>query len=579
MQPASLTGRQQQLGLLMGRSQPDVLEAARVAALLNGQSGSFSLQSGLGAAGLGSGVLAGLGGTSAGLNLSLGPLPQASQQAPQSSQLALPDQLALLSQFPHALLPPQQYSSADRDLQIGGLRNVGKTRSSDSRSSSAYASRHQAAEQRRRTRINERLELLRKLVPHAERANTACFLEEVIKYIEALKRRTLELESALEAATGKPVAKSLGPQGVVSGGASGPGGLEPATADSPRLPASGPAGSQQQQVSVPHPPSASGGGGATASPSPLAPPAPPALSTQQQSQQQQTSAQQQQGLDLLSGAAQAGGASAGAGSTASQHHSPQLQLASSVSSQLAHLLPGGVQGASAASQQAALGALFPHSGGALSLAAASGSLSLGGGAGGSAGALSLAQLTAGLHPHSLGGGSGGLLSNGQGHHHHHHHHTHHLTAAGASSHAAVTQQQLSDLQAMQVMHSLQQQHQQQQQQARAAAAAAAAHQHAHQHHPSSFHPTNNKAAFLHFNEDLFGGIKPELLGPSRSQLGGAAATTSTTPSTSLQLTSAHLPTDSNTMLQVETARKTLSGSPVSSEESGVPLKKRKVLLL
>ena len=33
---------------------------------------------------------------------------------------------------------------------------AGQTRSTDSRSSSAYASRHQAAEQRRRTRINER---------------------------------------------------------------------------------------------------------------------------------------------------------------------------------------------------------------------------------------------------------------------------------------------------------------------------------------------------------------------------------------------------------------------------------------
>lgn len=88
--------------------------------------------------------------------------------------------------------------------QGGGGAGGGKpTRSSDSRSSSAYASRHQAAEQRRRTRINERLELLRKMVPHAERANTACFLEEVIKYIDSLKRRTVELEAALGIKTGK----------------------------------------------------------------------------------------------------------------------------------------------------------------------------------------------------------------------------------------------------------------------------------------------------------------------------------------------------------------------------------------
>lgn len=39
-----------------------------------------------------------------------------------------------------------------------------------------------------------RLDLLRKIVPHAERANTACFLEEVIKYIDSLKRRNEDLE-------------------------------------------------------------------------------------------------------------------------------------------------------------------------------------------------------------------------------------------------------------------------------------------------------------------------------------------------------------------------------------------------
>lgn len=95
------------------------------------------------------------------------------------------------------LLQPKPISSEEQ--MPTGSRAGGRTRSSDSRSSSAYASRHQAAEQRRRTRINERLELLRKMVPHAERANTACFLEEVIKYIDTLKRRTTELESALQA--------------------------------------------------------------------------------------------------------------------------------------------------------------------------------------------------------------------------------------------------------------------------------------------------------------------------------------------------------------------------------------------
>lgn len=51
-----------------------------------------------------------------------------------------------------------------------------------------------------------RLDLLRKLVPHAERANTACFLEEVIKYIDSLKRRNSELEAQLASLKGSNAA-------------------------------------------------------------------------------------------------------------------------------------------------------------------------------------------------------------------------------------------------------------------------------------------------------------------------------------------------------------------------------------
>jgi len=40
---------------------------------------------------------------------------------------------------------------------------------------------------------------LRQVVPHAERANTAAFLEEVINYIQKLQHRIQELESGLPA--------------------------------------------------------------------------------------------------------------------------------------------------------------------------------------------------------------------------------------------------------------------------------------------------------------------------------------------------------------------------------------------
>ena len=44
-----------------------------------------------------------------------------------------------------------------------------------------------------------RLDRLRQVVPHAERANTAAFLEEVINYIQKLQQRIQELESNLPA--------------------------------------------------------------------------------------------------------------------------------------------------------------------------------------------------------------------------------------------------------------------------------------------------------------------------------------------------------------------------------------------
>ena len=47
------------------------------------------------------------------------------------------------------------------------------------------------------TRTLCRLDNLRKVVPHAERANTASFLEETRQYVLALQARVRELEAQL----------------------------------------------------------------------------------------------------------------------------------------------------------------------------------------------------------------------------------------------------------------------------------------------------------------------------------------------------------------------------------------------
>lgn len=63
--------------------------------------------------------------------------------------------------------------------------------------SSPFCASSLQAEARRRSRINERLEALRQIVPHTERANTANFLEELVAYVQRLQRRVYDLEQQL----------------------------------------------------------------------------------------------------------------------------------------------------------------------------------------------------------------------------------------------------------------------------------------------------------------------------------------------------------------------------------------------
>ncbi|XP_062222133.1 transcription factor BIM2-like isoform X2 [Phragmites australis] len=58
-------------------------------------------------------------------------------------------------------------------------------------------SKHSATEQRRRTKINDRLELLRELLPHGDqKRDKASFLLEVIEYIRFLQEKVQKFESA-----------------------------------------------------------------------------------------------------------------------------------------------------------------------------------------------------------------------------------------------------------------------------------------------------------------------------------------------------------------------------------------------
>ena len=90
---------------------------------------------------------------------SLSALRSAFQPLPAAQPAPLYPEVALFSQF-HQLFPGAaelaQHQQLQRNAAEASASARGRTKSNDSKSSSAYASRHQAAEQRRRTRINER---------------------------------------------------------------------------------------------------------------------------------------------------------------------------------------------------------------------------------------------------------------------------------------------------------------------------------------------------------------------------------------------------------------------------------------
>eukprot|EP00270_Netrium_digitus_P008209 TRINITY_DN2435_c0_g1_i7.p1 TRINITY_DN2435_c0_g1~~TRINITY_DN2435_c0_g1_i7.p1 ORF type:complete len:449 (+),score=59.46 TRINITY_DN2435_c0_g1_i7:89-1435(+) len=97
---------------------------------------------------------------------------------------SLPYGFMLPPLFPPSMGFPSALTGAPRNPMVSrpGKGGIGPR-------TGACASRHMAAEQRRRARINERLESLRTLVPHSERSNTAAFLSEVFDYISFLHRQ------------------------------------------------------------------------------------------------------------------------------------------------------------------------------------------------------------------------------------------------------------------------------------------------------------------------------------------------------------------------------------------------------
>ncbi|XP_015866969.2 transcription factor BIM2 [Ziziphus jujuba] len=100
---------------------------------------------------------------------------------------------------------------------------------------SAIRSKHSVTEQRRRSKINERFQILRDLIPHSDqKRDTASFLVEVIEYVQVLQEKVQKYEGSYQGWSPEPtklmpwrnshwrVQSYIGsPQGIKNG--SGPG--------------------------------------------------------------------------------------------------------------------------------------------------------------------------------------------------------------------------------------------------------------------------------------------------------------------------------------------------------------------
>ncbi|XP_062220179.1 transcription factor BIM2-like [Phragmites australis] len=94
--------------------------------------------------------------------------------------------------------PSTMWQESGIDRRPRGTRAEGRSSgSSADQGGSTPRSKHSATEHRRRTKINDRLEILRELLPHGDqKRDKASFLLEVIEYIRFLQEKVQNYESA-----------------------------------------------------------------------------------------------------------------------------------------------------------------------------------------------------------------------------------------------------------------------------------------------------------------------------------------------------------------------------------------------
>ncbi|GMI90239.1 BES1-interacting Myc-like protein 2 [Hibiscus trionum] len=91
----------------------------------------------------------------------------------------------------------KQGPSSNQTMSLNPINNNTNTYGKNSDKANAIRSKHSVTEQRRRSKINERFQLLRNLIPNPDqKRDTASFLLEVIEYVQYLQEKVKKYEGS-----------------------------------------------------------------------------------------------------------------------------------------------------------------------------------------------------------------------------------------------------------------------------------------------------------------------------------------------------------------------------------------------
>ncbi|KAL2234908.1 UNVERIFIED_CONTAM: Transcription factor BIM2 [Sesamum indicum] len=104
----------------------------------------------------------------------------------------------------------EEEEEEEEDKEFGGKKdtpsaNNAKADKKNSDKANAIRSKHSVTEQRRRSKINERFQILRELIPHSDqKRDTASFLLEVIQYVQFLQEKVQKYEGSYQPWSSEP---------------------------------------------------------------------------------------------------------------------------------------------------------------------------------------------------------------------------------------------------------------------------------------------------------------------------------------------------------------------------------------